>query len=244
MYRCDKKFHLDDLLKLYDKFDDRALVLISGKRVEFHLLNENQTKLLKKLDVTLPNQHKTGGFSASRFERLRNEKINLFVMKIIELMIKFYTVDGRFNCIDLVIAGPAEMKDLVKENDLFKKFFRQHLTLSLVVAEITDQTIYQVVKIIRNQTKTENHIDLLEEIILDPKQIDSIVFGVEDVIESYFSGLLKEIFVSNNSEYRDQILKSDIKTKIHVISDSIFVRKYGELVGVKYYVDIKYDNEI
>ena len=58
-YKCDKIFHLDELAKLYIKHDTYAIVLVSGKRTDLYSYCENNTKLIKSMTVTLPNQFKT-----------------------------------------------------------------------------------------------------------------------------------------------------------------------------------------
>jgi len=67
--------------------------------------------------------------------------------------------------------------------------------------------------------------------------IDLIVFGTEEVMKAFDSGQLKEIFVANKNVNKERILKTDTKTKINLIKSSEFSTKYGELVGIKYFVD-------
>lgn len=250
-YRCDRKFHLDDLIKLYEIHDDYAIVLISGKRTEFYLHNINQTKFLKAIDESLPNQHKTGGQSAQRFGRVRDEKITWYAKKIAENMVHYYVKNGQFGCKGLIIAGPAEMKDLVSEQDLFTQFFKKYLLKTLTISEITDQSIYSVVQlsadVMTSDLEEKKLIDSFEEMIVNPDLLDKLIFGTKEVMTKFTSGHLEEIFVSNKYENKDLILKSNTKTKIHIIKSSSFTAKYDELVGIKYYVtndDYESDNII
>lgn len=238
-YRCDRRFHLDDLLKLYEVHDNYAIVLISGKRTEFYLHNVNQTKFLKGLDESLPNQHKTGGQSAPRFGRIRDEKIGWYVKKIAELMVKMYITPRGFVHKGLILAGPAEIKDLIRKHELFIQFFDKHLLKILTISEITDQSINQVINlssdIFATNTVEQESINNLEKLIKNPSGIDLLVFGTDDVLISFKLGQLKEIYVNNNFIDKEDILNHETKTNIIIIDSAGFVSKYGDLVGIKYY---------
>lgn len=239
-YRCDRKFHLDDLLKLYETHEDYAIVLVSGKRCELYYHNINQTKLIKTLDIDLPNQHRTGGQSAQRFERIRDEKIKAYVTKICELMIQYYVLNGVFKCKGLIIAGPAEIKENVKEHELFTKFFSRYLLKTCTISEINLQSIHQVIQmsseILSNRDTEQNEIDNFEKLILNPEKIDLIVFGETDVLNSFNEKQLETIYVNEKSNHKDFIIKENKNTNIIIIKNSTFSNKYGDLIGIRYYV--------
>ena len=245
-YKCERKFHLSELIKLYEIHDNYAIVLVSGKRTEFYLHNSNQTKIIKGLDMVLPNQHKNGGFSAARFGRIRDEKIGLYTMKIVELMVKCYVKEGKFEHIGLIIAGPAEMKELIKDEEIFVKYFSKYLLKTITIAEITDQSIHQVIRSTSDVLSTafgeKDLIDQFDQIINDPKTIDLLVFGNNEVENALNNGCLREIYVSDLYPHKEQLLKTNYKTKIHVISSKEFTSKYGDLVGIMYY--IPYDDNL
>lgn len=247
-YRCDRKFHLDDLIGLYEIYDNYAIVLVSGKRTELYIHNKNETIFLKSMDEELPNQHKTGGQSAQRFGRIRDEKIGWYIKKIVELMIKFYIKDNIFKYKGLIIAGPAEMKNMVKDNELFQQKFSKYLLKCHTIPEITSQSINQVLDMssdifISNQSDTEL-IDLFEERISknNSNDIDLIVFGNKEIIDEFDAGNLKEIYVYDKSIHKEYIKQNNSKTKINIFKSNIFSKKYGELIGIKYFVNDIFDN--
>jgi peptide chain release factor subunit 1 len=244
-YRCDRKFHLADLIKLYETYENYAIVLISGKHVEFYLYNTNQLKFLKSLDESLPNQHKTGGQSAVRFERIRDEKIGWYVKKIIDLMVQYYVREGKFIHKGLIIAGPAEMKEFIKEEEPFVKFFEKFLLRTITIAEITNQSIHQVIRlasdVLSSESDDKNLLGRFEQMIINPKTIDLFVFGVKEVELALNSGQLKELYVSNKYSQKEIILKTKFKTNIHIIKSNNFIMKYGEIVGIRYYAPFPED---
>ena len=238
-YKCDRKFHLDDLIELYNEYDDYAIILISGKRTEYYLYSTNSTKFLKGIDEELPNQHKTGGQSAQRFGRIRDEKIGWYAKKVVELMTKFYVKNGKFQHKGIIIAGPAEMKNLVCNHELFIKYFTKYLQKTLTISEINDQSILQVIQmsidILTSESEENNLITQFESKLSDPKQIDLLVFGSNEVITAFKQGLLKEIYINDGYDQKDAMIKSVTKTKINVIRTINFSKKYGDLVGIRYF---------
>ncbi|AGF85540.1 hypothetical protein QJ854_gp242 [Moumouvirus goulette] len=227
---------------MYDTYDDYAILIVSGKKTLFYLHNNNDTKLLKSINESLPNQHKTGGQSAVRFERIRNEKIQVYVKKIIEYMVQYYTLNGKFKYKNIVIAGPAEIKNMIIEQDTFCSMFKKYLSKTLTIPEINDNSIHKIIEscndIFNSKINNENNsLEYLENLIKDPEKINLLVFGSEEVENYYFHGELKEVFVCH--EYFDlkKYLDLKTKTKINIIRSRDFVNKYGVLVGIKYYDD-------
>jgi peptide chain release factor subunit 1 len=238
-YRCEKRFQLDELIKLYATYENYAIVLISGKRTEFYHWNSNRTHCLKVITEDIPSQTRRGGQSAQRFERIRDERILWYMRKIIENMTSLYTTDGNFNCLGLVIAGPSEMKSSVISEDLFQKSFSPHLLKSVTIGEITAQSINQTillcVDVLTNKSVESKAIGEFGDKLNDPTQIDLIVFGMDEILKMYNLGLLKELYLGTETKHKDMILTNPNKTTIHLISDPQFVKTYGELVGIRYY---------
>ena len=239
-YRCDRKFYLDDLLKLYDKTDNYAIVLVSGKKSEFYLYNRNCTKLLKSISESLPNQFRKGGQSAQRFERIRDEKIGWYIKKVAEIMVQYFTKNGVFLYKGLVIAGPAEMKDMLRNQDIFVQYFSKHLLKTLTIGEIYENSMQQVVQlaaeVLNSSSQDYKKLNEIESMISNDKTLDLMVFGRDTVLHQFYSGVLKEIYLSDKYGERDIIDESKGKTNVHVIAAPEFYTKYGEMVGVRYFV--------
>lgn len=239
-YRCDKKFYLEDLLKLYDTVDNYAIVLVSGKRTDFYIHNKNTTKLLKSVTESLPNQHRTGGQSAQRFERIRDERIGWYVKKLLEMMIQYYTKEGVFVFKGLIIAGPAEIKSMLKDHDIFTQYFAKYLLKTVAISEINENSIYHVVKladdVLDNNSESYQKLKNIDTLVSNDNTMDLVVFGNDNVMLELEAGSLREIYV--DAEYINNLDIDNInkKTSIHIIDIPEFKTKYGEMVGVRYYV--------
>jgi len=250
-YRCERTFQLDTLIKLYETPDQYAIVLISGKRCDFYLWSMNSMKQVTSIEESLPNQHTTGGQSALRFERNRDEKIGWYVKKIVEIMIQIYVRDGLFKSKGLIIAGPSQMKDLVMTNDLFVQYFKKKLLKVLTIAEISDNSIHKVIAmstdVLSDEAEELMAVERFEQMLNDSSKIDLIVFGSKQVEDLFDSGHLQEIWIgSSDPKVRNRFLESEQKTKVIIIQMKDFGRKYGDLVGIRYYaqsdIDILTDN--
>jgi peptide subunit release factor 1 (eRF1) len=239
-YKCDKCFHLDDLIELYRTYDTYAIVLISGKRSDIYIHSNNNTQMIKSIKFELPNQHKTGGSSAPRMGRIRDEKINLYIKKLTEIMVSLYIKEGVFQHLGLIIAGPALLKDKIQSEKLFALYFQKHLLKTITTAEIEDNSICQVILSITDIINDEtNSSELIETMLNNPEMIDLFVFGEDNVLEAHLQGILVEIFV--HETVLNLVVPND-KTKINIVKDNKFVRKYGHFVGIKYFAIDNFDN--
>ena len=236
IYKCDKKFHLDDLIELYMVLDTYAIVLVSGKRTDIYTWSKNNICLIKSITINLPNQHKAGGQSAPRFGRIRDEKIALYIKRIAELMVLILTTDNIFGHLGLILAGPSQLKDQLKSTPLFVLHFEKYLFKTITIGEINDQSINQVIDdvagLIYGMDSDSQLIEKFESMLSNSDLIELIVFGIDDVIKQYTEGTLAELYIDANNA---DILDSKIKTKINLIQNKIFIKKYGIAVGIKYY---------
>jgi peptide subunit release factor 1 (eRF1) len=235
-YRCDKVFHLEDLLNLYIKYDTYAVVLISGKRTDLYVYSKNNINLIKSIECTLPNQHKTGGSSAPRMGRIRDEKINLYVKNIAELMFLKFVKENVFMHLGLVLAGPGELKGEVQNHQMFVQHFQKHLLHIITIPEICDQSINLVKDIILGKNNKNEVMEQFESLVENKDTIDLLVFGGEFVMEQLKLGMLEVLYIDENSMNLVEDFIIDSKTKVMVVEDGLFVRKYGHMVGVRYYV--------
>ncbi len=242
-YKCDKKFHLEDLIKLYnDNGKKYAIVLISGKVTYFYQYTVNNTKLLKTITQDIPNKHKTGGQSAQRFERIRDGSIKQYSKKILEIMIQLYTSNGNFDYTGLILAGPAEMKNIVIDHDLFS-IFKDHVSCIHNISEITDNSISQVVSM-SIETIDSDNIDSIKEFenkLQNPIKTNLFVFGSKIVLKLFRLNRLSDIYITSDYYDIETILENRGKCSVHYM-DPILFKKYGDIVGVKYY-EYDYNDE-
>nr|AEX63065.1 peptide chain release factor eRF1 [Moumouvirus Monve] len=156
-------------------------------------------------------------------------------------MIQYYTSNGKFKYKNIIIAGPAEIKNTIIEHDIFCSMFKKFLSKTLTIPEINDNSIHKVIGIcsdIFNSINNENNsLEYFENLMQDPEKINLLVFGNDDVENYYFCGKLREIYIHHEYINLKKILDYDTKTKINIIKSQDFINKYGVLIGIKYYDD-------
>ena len=246
-YKCDKVFHLDDLLKLYIQHDTYAIVLISGKRTDIYAYSCNNTKLIKSVNMMLPGQFKTGGSSAARLGRIRDEKIGWYVKNMSEMMFKLLVKDNIFQHLGLFVAGPAELKGQLQDNNLFVQHFQKHLLQVLTISEITDKSIYDVINMVSGNlygsvvdNKMFNDFELL---LIDDNKINLLEFGVDKVLSLLETCELETIYIDSKCLAMLEPYKMD-KVKVNVMNNDMFKGKYGDVVGMRYFVGVVMDEDV
>lgn len=67
----------------------------------------------------MPKKHNKGGQSSVRFARIRMERRQVFTRKVCELATQVFITQDKVNISGLIIAGCADFKTCVYEDDRF-----------------------------------------------------------------------------------------------------------------------------
>ena len=71
------------------------------------------------MQVQLPKKHGSGGQSALRFARIREEKRHNYVRRVCELTTQHFITDDKPNVKGIIMAGSAQIKTNCFESDIF-----------------------------------------------------------------------------------------------------------------------------
>lgn len=138
-YRCDKKFHLDDVICLFQEPKQHyGLILVSGSLTQFWTWTPEQSQVVRRIKKVPPSQHKTGGQSAQRFDRLYSEWFDAYVAEIVDTTVGIWTEQGQSTILGVVVAGPGLLKKRVIESKTYKQYF-ESLTLDVVTTPEIDE---------------------------------------------------------------------------------------------------------
>lgn len=226
---------------LYAETTSYGIILTSGNTTMYWSYSINSTKLLKTIKTDLPNKHKTGGQSAQRFERIRDEKISLYVKKICEIAVQLYCENGLAVTSGLYVAGNAEIKHMVVSSSIFQQYFNGKILGVYTLNEIQPNSIYQIIDKI-SLINIESCADKIDKLISDITTCDYVVIGYKckNMLNNF---MVRELYVTQEClDTLDPLIVNKIKTTIVNANDKLFIEKYGNIVGLTYYNYDDYDD--
>lgn len=118
-YICDSVFHTEDLHKLLTDDAAYGFIIVDGSQCLFGLVKGNDKRVLDRFTVCLLSKTRRGGQSALRFSRIRDEQRHNYIRKVAESAANIFIQDNRVNVKGLIVAGSANMKDMLIESQLF-----------------------------------------------------------------------------------------------------------------------------
>lgn len=108
-YYCDKVFHIESILPLYEESELCGLVWINGQDTSFYTVDLSNSDSSKMSDrSTRLKKHNKGGSSSARFGRLHEEAVIRYLKGIAEDMIQCFT-----DVKTIIVAGCGVRKDQI-----------------------------------------------------------------------------------------------------------------------------------
>jgi len=235
VYKCDKKFHVDGIIKIYyNEIGTLGVIFIDGKKILANIVKtfsetEYTSKCIYKNDMRLQKQFKGGEQSAQRFDRkeqgIRDGFLTKYDDKIWNL---FYDKENNKALVDiLVICGCGTMYLELAKEKLITKYFgnmtkvvtSQHLDLTEINNKFTKDLL----------DLNNSHINELKELINIASE--KLVYGAQD-ISKHLNTCMIEKLVTNNKEIAKSL---SYEPEIIIITNSSFLELYGGTIGIKYY---------
>ncbi|MEM2902626.1 MAG: peptide chain release factor aRF-1 [Candidatus Bathyarchaeia archaeon] len=128
-YRCDSRFHLEPLRELLREKESYGILLIDASQATLALLEGRRMEILGEYHSGVGGKHKTGGQSARRFERIREQEINDYFKRVAahvdEALLKKDNLKG------IIIGGPGPTKE-----DFIEGEYLNYLLRSKVLATV------------------------------------------------------------------------------------------------------------
>lgn len=259
-YRCDTKFHLDNILDMYEDESKISICLISGKELQIYIVTISQDhkfdyKLVLKYDFMLPNKHNKGGQSSVRFERIvegvRGKYADIISDKIVDTLM----INNKTNCSvsKIILAGPSVMKNDVSECASFRQHLKKYLFKIITTNNFSDDAINNIDSIMTDifreiQSEDVNKINVDIQDYLENKY-DNMSFGKDECIKAIKEENITKLFVYKpivDYNLGEQLNKIKNTLNINVIiSDSELIRTYGEWIAIKKYQTVEdFENDL
>lgn len=217
LYRCDDHFHLDLLRETLKEEEIIGIISIDTSEAALGELVGSNLQVVELLTSGIAGKHRQGGQSARRFERLRENEVNGFFVRVAEHAQKAF-IEER-NVKKLLLGGPGPTKD-----DFYKGNYLDYRLQKAIVSIVdTSYTGEEGIReIVQRASSTLQDIRLVQEDNLIDKFISEAskdyglaTYGLQNVINA----------ISNNSA--DTIIISEDLGMLHL---TFVCRKCGNTV--------------
>lgn len=200
-YRCDSSFFLDPLDNLIAAKDSYGLVVMDGREATVAILNGTQTRIIKRLNSTAHAKIHKGGQSANRYQRLIEEAIEKYYVRIGEAMDMAFV--GQHGLKGVIVGGPGPAKDgLMKMHP----WNYQIKILGVVDTGYTDE--YGI----REVQEKSAPLIAEQEAVREKKLVDAFIkevvqgglaaYGEKDVREALEAGKVDTLLVSEQIDWK------------------------------------------
>ena len=107
-YRCDNRFHTEPLLEIMREKETYGILVIDSNDAVVATLRGRRMEVLKEYHSGLGGKHKTGGQSARRFERIREQGLNDYFKRVGAHVSDIFTQISDLR--GLIVGGPGPTK--------------------------------------------------------------------------------------------------------------------------------------
>jgi peptide chain release factor subunit 1 len=107
-YRCDNRFHIEPLLEIMREKETYGILIIDSNDAVVATLRGRRMDILKEYHSGVGGKHKTGGQSARRFERIREQELNEYFKRVGAHASEIYNQIPDLRA--LIIGGPGPTK--------------------------------------------------------------------------------------------------------------------------------------
>lgn len=245
IYLCDKRFHTQSIIELYQQPTLFGLVIISGDFAQLSLVKSfEKTIRIKPLytnNIRLQKSQRKGGQSAQRIGRLREENHFNYISIVLERMNSTFDTH---NIKGLFILGSS-----TKKEDLSSRLNQKYRNLLLATLTSTSrpsqtEIIEKITPFINNIQNASINKQLTS--LLDPNN-ELVVYGRKEVQRELKYHQLRKLIVHGSVLDKKsvdvdklKIVCDDHNTKLIIINinndlSETFINGYGGYVGVKWY---------
>jgi len=225
---------------MYNDEEQYGMVLISGNICNMYLITivgqHYDIRRTFSKSVQLQTDFGRGGQSANRIHRIGQQQRDTYVKLMAETMVKKFMKNNNKECIakHIIIGGPAQMKNKLKEQELVKQYFNN---ISIVdTPEINDSMVDEVYKQYSDKFNPDNRhiIDQIDKLI--SLADDKLVFK-DEIISNMENCMLEKIFIDVDilRDMYEEINKLNTYGCIIEKLNTGYLKQYGGIIGVKWY---------
>lgn len=200
IYRCDKNFLLDLLRGMLDVKEIYALALIDRREATLAVLKGKSVTVLGTYTSNVPGKYRTGGQSAARFGRIRENAAKEFYVRISEHMKNAFF--GNKDLKGIIIGGPGPTKYEFIDGGYLTSELAQKV---IGVKDVTYTDAYGVTELLNASQDLLAHESLATEKKIMAKFFDLLAknekmigYGHDDVMKKLGMGVVDTLLLSES----------------------------------------------
>lgn len=241
-YWCGKEFLTESISKLFNSHVSFGIVLIGGEEVLMYNLCGSKCNQIDKITIHRLKNHKMGGQSAQRFNRIHDNQENEYIKKISERINSNYINrdNGSSKVKKLIIAGVGDIKDRVLRDGWLDKIISQMCTKPITLSQLSLNKVLEKLPEIISQSERNDDENVLNELDNDvTNNPDLVIYGEKEILEAMENSNLKLLIIHSSLKEK---FKGDLTTIVNVIiltsmTDRCtrFINDYGGVIGKLWY---------
>jgi peptide chain release factor subunit 1 len=209
LYWCDQKFVLDPLKDMVREKEVYGLIVLDKSEAEIGVLQGKKVKSLKHLDSLVPGKTDKGGWSASRFARVREGLLHDFMKKVGNVASQQFSELRDLK--GVIVGGPGPVKDNFV-NGKFIRYDFQEKIISVVDTSYTGE--YGLEEAVNRSEEALKEASVMKEKKLLERFFDELgkdsglaVYGLKEVVEAVKSGSVEILLISEHFDWIKARLK-------------------------------------
>ena len=235
-YKCDSKFWVDDIKKLYYSGNKYGLVVISGHFYQISVIEliDDVCNIQSKYTnhIKLQKKQKKGGQSAQRIGRIRDENHHNYISIVLE---KMETIFEEEHIDKFIIAGPS-----TKKEELVKRISEPEQILKVLTIDDFKKDKIQnlVIPIIKAYENRDDRV-LVENLISNEQMF---IYGKKEVKKALARKLLKTLVVcqsiiktKNVDVDKLMLVCQSMGTTLKIIHNDSELIQYGGYAGESWF---------
>jgi peptide chain release factor subunit 1 len=197
-YRCDSKFFLEPLDKIGETEDEFGLVVLDGREATLALMRGTNIRVVDRLNSNAHAKIRKGGQSARRYERLIEESIEKYYIRVGASMDKHFL--GRIK--GVMVGGPGPTKDFFMKANTFNY---QIKVLGVVDTGYTDEyglreILSKSENILAEQEAVRERV-IVERFIKEVAKDGLATYGAKETIAVIASKQAESVLISEGLNY-------------------------------------------
>ncbi|MBL7160487.1 MAG: peptide chain release factor 1 [Candidatus Aenigmarchaeota archaeon] len=210
LYQCDQRFCMDPLKQMMEEKEIYGLAVLDSSEADIGILKGKRVEGIKHMESIVPGKTKKGGWSASRFARVREGLLEDFLKNVGAAA---STEFQKMKLMGVIIGGPGPIKDNFLEGGYLN---------------------YQVKKQVLGTVNTSYTGEYgLKEMVERSKDIISEASAIKEsiLLERFFTELAKDTGLGVYGKVSFKLLKKGI-VDIFLVTDDYFNKNEKEMEEV------------